>query len=227
MNNKIILGVIIFSVLIVGGIFTFKPTPKNEPGNKTTKNIETNNQISDIDSNLLADNYTLNTEKSIINWKAERIIGNKHYGTVIFKNGFINLTEDGNISGEFVADMTSLLSLDASGKMKEMLENHLKSTDFFDTTNFPEAKFVITNSEKQADNKYLITGDMTIKNITNEIQVPVELSQENNTPKATTEFYIDRTLWDIHYDSGKFFATIGDKAIRDEIQFNIEVYAST
>jgi len=36
---------------------------------------------------------------------------------------------------------------------------------------------------------------------------------------------IDRTLWDIRYQSGKFFDLIADRAISDSIEFDIKIIA--
>jgi hypothetical protein len=40
---------------------------------------------------------------------------------------------------------------------------------------------------------------------------------------ANSEFSIDRTKWDIKYDSGNFFQDLGDRAIKDDIYFNINI----
>ena len=38
---------------------------------------------------------------------------------------------------------------------------------------------------------------------------------------ASAELNIDRTKWDIKYKSGSIFKDLGDKAILDEIKFEI------
>jgi hypothetical protein len=41
--------------------------------------------------------------------------------------------------------------------------------------------------------------------------------------KATAKITIDRTKWDIKYGSDKFFEDLADKAIKDEIEFDVTV----
>ena len=40
---------------------------------------------------------------------------------------------------------------------------------------------------------------------------------------ANAEFSIDRTRWGIEYSSGTIFAELGDKAIRDNIDYRLEL----
>lgn len=222
---------IIFLIIGLGvlGLFWLVNRQSPEPDEsqtQTTTNTTPAETKTVLDESVSNSTLTLDTTKSVINWQAQKVFTNQHYGTVKLTSGNINLENDEKITGEFIADMRSIVSLDASGKTKKMLENHLHSSDFFDTTQFPEAKFVITNSEKISEAEYILTGNLIIKNISNEIQVPILINQEEGQYKATADFIIDRTLWDIHFGSGKFFAELGDKAIKDEINLQVELYAN-
>jgi hypothetical protein len=48
---------------------------------------------------------------------------------------------------------------------------------------------------------------------------------KDGVAKANGKLVIDRTLWGIRYNSGKFFADLADKAISDSIEFNIKIVA--
>lgn len=48
----------------------------------------------------------------------------------------------------------------------EKRDNHLKSDDFFDAENYPYITFKSTSLEKISENKYKLTGDLTIKGTT-------------------------------------------------------------
>jgi polyisoprenoid-binding protein YceI len=48
-------------------------------------------------------------------------------------------------------------------------DKHLKSDDFFNAEKFPEIKFKSTKFEKLDDNKYKITGDLTMRDVTKEV----------------------------------------------------------
>lgn len=51
----------------------------------------------------------------------------------------------------------------------EKRDSHLRTDDFFNAEKFPEIKFKSTSFEKVGDNKYKITGDLTIRDITKKV----------------------------------------------------------
>lgn len=55
----------------------------------------------------------------------------------------------------------------------EQRDGHLKSADFFDAEQFPQLRFVSTAVEKNGSD-YQLTGDLTIKNVTQSVTLNVE-----------------------------------------------------
>jgi polyisoprenoid-binding protein YceI len=116
-------------------------------------------------------------------------------------------------------------------EMNKKLTNHLFSEDFFNVAQHNSAKFEITNVEAlptadEQGNTHLISGNLTIKGITNGIKFPAKVSADEAGVNATAKFDIDRTLWNIEYRSGKIFPEIGDKLIYDEIGFEVNLSAN-
>ena len=62
---------------------------------------------------------------------------------------------------------------------------------------------------------------MTIKDITNRITFEANINVKGKSYLADSNLKIDRTKWDIKYKSGNFFTDLGDKAILDDIEFDI------
>jgi polyisoprenoid-binding protein YceI len=58
----------------------------------------------------------------------------------------------------------------------ERRDGHLKSDDFFNAEKFPEIKFKASSFEKLGDNKYKITGDMTIRDVTKTVTFDATLN---------------------------------------------------
>ncbi|MFO7447834.1 MAG: YceI family protein [Ignavibacteriaceae bacterium] len=52
-------------------------------------------------------------------------------------------------------------------------DNHLKSTDFFESEKYPKIIFKSKSIKKIDDENYKLTGDFTIKNITKELELDV------------------------------------------------------
>lgn len=55
----------------------------------------------------------------------------------------------------------------------EMRDKHLKSDDFFNAEQYPNMVFKSTSFKKLSDNKYLLSGNLTIRNITRPVRFNV------------------------------------------------------
>lgn len=170
-------------------------------------------------------NYTIDTKKSNVAWEGKKITG-KHNGNVNLKSGTL-VIKGGNIAGgSFVIDMNSITCTDIENEeYNKKLVAHLKNDDFFATEKHPTASIVLKKIKrfKSEAGKYELTADLTIKGITKSIVFPAKLEKVGNTYKATADITIDRTLWNIQYGSSKFFDALGDKAIKDDINFSVEL----
>jgi polyisoprenoid-binding protein YceI len=63
-------------------------------------------------------------------------------------------------------------------------DKHLKSDDFFNAEKFPEIKFKSTKFEKLGDNKYKITGDLTMRDVTKKVTFDAVLNGTLKTDKG-------------------------------------------
>ena len=154
--------------------------------------------------------------ESQVLWKGYKVTG-QHEGTIALTEGSLSFADQVLTGGSFTVDMTSLVATDLDGEMKGKLEGHLKSDDFFGTETHPTAQLVITQVGVDAAGEYQVTGDLSIKGITQPVSFPMTVAA--NT--ATASLKIDRTLYDIRYGSNNFFENLGDKAINNE--FDLEV----
>lgn len=153
------------------------------------------------------------TDASKVTWKGYKVTGS-HMGTIDLQSGAL-MFEDGKLTGgEFTVDMSTLISTDLQGGMKEKLEGHLKSDDFFGVESNPTSKLVFTNVEASGKNRYKVTGDLTIKGTTKAVTFDVSVYGS----KATATLTIDRSEFDVRYGSGSFFDNLGDKTIYDDFE---------
>ncbi|WP_372636941.1 YceI family protein [Fodinibius sp.] len=72
-----------------------------------------------------------------------------------------------NAKASFTADIDSITTNNNDR------DQHLKSDDFFNAEEYPQLKFESTNFEKVTDGKYKVTGDLTIRDVTKEIELDV------------------------------------------------------
>ena len=164
------------------------------------------------------DKKEVKTEASKVTWKAYKVTGS-HAGTVDLQSGALQFEEEKLSGGEFVVNMTSLVTTDDLGDMKAKLEGHLKSDDFFGVATHPTAKLIFTEVMASGKNSYEVTGDLTIKGITKPVTFDVSIYGS----KATATLKVDRANYDVRYGSGSFFENLGDKAIYDEFDLVVDL----
>lgn len=167
------------------------------------------------------DKYSVDLDASIIEWKGFKPTGS-HYGTINLESGVFNVSGGEINSGTFLIKMSTIKDADSSAK----LEGHLKSPDFFDVEKYPNAAFEITGLE-DVEGKTMLSGNLTLKEVKNNVTFSVSVTNENNTMTLSSEsFTIDRTKWNVQYKSKSIFDNLGDKFINDDIELKITVKAS-
>lgn len=120
--------------------------------------------------------------------------------------------------------MNSLRSLDIQNEnMRNTLDNHLKSDDFFSVDTYPEANLLFKEINLNENGTFSIIADMTLRGTTNEISIDeAKITQiDENTILAETFFEVDRTEFNIRYGSGKFFQNLENSLINDKIEFKV------
>lgn len=99
----------------------------------------------------------------------------KHLGISTFRGSFgtfegnITVGEDGIEAIEGSFDVSSVQV------PEEQLIGHLLSPDFFDAENHPKGTFVSTGVTRSDDVTYEVTGDMTLRGVTNQVVLAVEV----------------------------------------------------
>ncbi len=169
--------------------------------------------------------YKVDKRQSKVNWTGKKVSG-AHEGTIKVADG--KLISDGKTitGGTFDIDMSSITCSDLKDQgYNDKLVGHLKSDDFFSAEKFPKSTLVIKSATSQGKDQYKITGDLTIKGITKPIEFPAAVQISGSEIKATAKIIVDRTLYDIKYGSGSFFDNLGDKAINNEFELNVDLVA--
>ncbi len=168
-----------------------------------------------------ADVYTVDVTKSTITWEGKKFAGS-HNGTVGLTSGTLAFNGKKLAEGGFIANMTTIKDADKNAG----LEKHLKADDFFGVDKFPAANFVIKKVTGNGANVN-VTGDLTIKGITNSITFPATIAwNADNTVTATADkITIDRTKFGVQYKSKSVFSNIGDNFIYDEFTLAVKLIA--
>jgi len=174
--------------------------------------------------------YKLQPQLSTLGWEGKAVT-HGHNGTMQFASGDLQVNGDQVVGGTVVVDMKTLKATDITdAENHAKFVGHMSSDDFFSAEKYPTSTFKITSvkpiagAAANADNA-TITGDMTIKGVTQQISFPAKVGVKNGVAAATGKVTIDRTKFGLKYGSKTFFDSIGDKAIYDEFTLAFNVVA--
>lgn len=172
------------------------------------------------------DTFKVDLASSSIAWTAKKVTGANH-GSIDMQIGELWLQKANVVGGRFQVDMASVKNEDLPKAYRPKLEQHLKSSDFFDVEAFPLAYFVITGIShiSQGAYNYNIVGELTIKGIAQEVSFPAKIKVRGNRLAAFGKLQIDRRKFDIRYGSQSFFDNLGDRAIDDYFDLEIKLAA--
>lgn len=114
-------------------------------------------------------------------------------------------------------------SVDTRQKQRD---DHLRSPDFFNVAEFPKMVFKSTNVSLIDKTKAILTGDLTIKDITKPVSLTVEFNGMSKSPWGTTSAgfsakgKVNRKDWDLTWNQT---LETGGVLVGDEVDINIEI----
>lgn len=154
--------------------------------------------------------------KSSIVWTGYAEAGNySPSGTIAVKSGRLSVRNGSIKSGTITIDMTTLKHENND------LEKHLKDSDFFHCEKFPIASFTASTMKGT-----ILSGKLTIKGITKLVSFPVQVNQKDGVFFIRGNLKIDRTLFNIKYNSSSFFQDLGSYAIKNEFLLAISIVST-
>ena len=108
----------------------------------------------------------------------------------------------------------------------EQRDGHLKSDDFFAAEKFPKLTFVSKSFAKKSDDKYTLTGDLTIRGTTKPIALDVEYGGNMTDPygQAKSGFEINGVI--NRKDFGLTWGAVteaGGVVVSDEVKLHLNV----
>jgi polyisoprenoid-binding protein YceI len=174
--------------------------------------------------------YSIDPALSEVEWVG-RNPNSRHFGTVGIAEGLFNIKER-VIAGRIEIDMTTIHNKNLQGDaLQPVLENHLRSDDFFFTQLFPKAVFTLKKAERIEPGwltavNYHVFGDLKLRGVSADLDFDstVSLFAENSLV-LEAHFDIDRTRWQVIYGSTRFFEHLGMHKVFDVISLQLRLVA--
>lgn len=107
-------------------------------------------------------------------------------------------------------------------------DGHLTSPDFFDVATYPTITFVATGFEVSGDDTVEVTGDLTIKGVTNPVTVPFEFGGAATDPFGNHrvgfegQVTVNRKDWGLTWNAA---LETGGVLVSDKVTLEFEVSA--
>ena len=168
-----------------------------------------------------AQNWKIDPAHSSIHFTAEYLLITDVDGDIKkFEGTFSSTNPDwSDLKAEVTADVGSI----STGN--EMRDKHLKSDDFFNAEKYPVITFKSKSVKMLSKNKYVLTGDLTIRDVTKTVELPVLYGGTVKDPwgnikagfKATGK--INRKDFNLKYSNA---AATGEAVVGDEVEFKID-----
>ena len=155
--------------------------------------------------------YAITPATSKVEWTGSKVTGS-HDGSFTAFSGTIDYA--GAIEKSTVTidiDTTSITTT------PQMLLDHLKSPDFFDTAKYPKAQFVSTSIVQKEGTTYTVTGNLDLHGVKKAITFPATITANADAVEAKATFSINRKDFGINY-AGK-----ANDLIRDDVVIKLAV----
>jgi polyisoprenoid-binding protein YceI len=121
--------------------------------------------------------YELDTHHTDLGFTAKHMVFTTVRGRFNEYDGFVEVDGDDftNAKGEFTLQVASIDSAN------EKRDEHLRSADFFNAAEYPVLTFRPAGVAAKGDDRYAVTGDLTIRDVTKPIELDVKV--EGRIPK--------------------------------------------
>lgn len=186
--------------------------------------LTTSHAIAD-DGNMIADTWDIDRSHSNISFSIT------HFFTPVdgsFEEYNADIQFDPNDLENSSIDVT--IPVASINTKNERRDNHLKSEDFFNTSEWPNIEFVSNRIEQAGDNEFVAHGELTIRDVTREFELPFTLLGVMDHPMQdgkkvagiSANAELNRTDYGVGVGDWAATAVVGDEV---NIRLNLELTA--
>ncbi len=168
--------------------------------------------------------YTLDLAHTRIGFSARHAMVTKVRGQFNEFNGSAHLDTE-NPSNSTVEITIKVASIDTRNADRDA---HLRTNDFLAMEEFPEITFRSTSVDKAGDNKFDVTGDLTIRGVSKPVTINFELNGGTQDPWGNFRVGFDgnasinRKDWGVNWNAA---LEAGGVMVSDKVNLEFEVEA--
>ncbi|UNK72422.1 YceI family protein [Microbacterium sp. H1-D42] len=102
----------------------------------------------------------------------------KHAMVTTVRGAFNDVTGHLHVDTEHPENSWAKVTMDVTSvdTRSKQRDDHLRSADFFEADTWPQITFVSTHIEEVDDRAFSVTGDLTIRDVTRQVMIPLALT---------------------------------------------------
>ncbi|MEZ6002216.1 YceI family protein [Hyphomonas sp.] len=163
-----------------------------------------------------AGTYVLDPAHGKITWSVS------HMGFSTYTGQFsgVSATMDLDPAAPEASTLEAAIDVNSVGTLNAALDNHLKTPDFFDVANFPEASFTATSVELTDADSAVVSGDLTLRGVTRPVSFTADFNKAGVNPldsKFSLGFDGYATI-----QRSEFGVSYGVPMISDDVDLHLE-----
>ena len=154
----------------------------------------------------------------------------KHFDIAYVKGRFKSFSGQINVNEQDLLKSTVELTIDANSldsQAVQMREDLIKGEEMLETSKYPTITFRSTNIKQQGGTGFLVTGDLTLRGTTKQVQIPIQFGGLVNTrmgPKAGFSGELTLNKSDFNVPFNREFEP-GRAVVADEIKIELQIEA--
>lgn len=173
-------------------------------------------------SDLTPGTWNVDPSHSGLNFSVKHLMVSKVRGRFGSFNGSLEIAAD-----PLQSTVTASADVDSISTGDQGRDDHLKSADFFDATNFPTIEFKSTKIEADGDD-FVLFADLTIRGITKNVKFELEFEGIGKDPwgniKAgfTADAEINRKDWGLEWNAA---LETGGVLVGEKVKLQLDIQA--
>lgn len=170
--------------------------------------------------------YVLDPAHGKITWSVD------HMGFSTYVGQFTDVaaTLDLDVRNPAASTLSATIDTDSVGTLNDQLDSHLRTADFLDTANFPQAQFTATSMRLIDRDSAAITGNLTLRGVTRPVTIEADFNQAGINPvdqKYTLGFDGEATIKRSDFGINHGLPMLGDEVTLSlEAEFKLKEQAN-
>ncbi len=168
--------------------------------------------------------YTIDLSHSTVQFKVRHLGFSKVTGRFSTFEGSVHVNPEqlGSMEANATIQTASITT------SNEQRDQHLRSADFFDTESFPTLSFVSKAATVVSDERLTLTGDLTIRDTTRQVELDVEYLGQARDPWGGERVAFEARTKINRTDFGLTWNTVletGGLLVSEEVEIVLEIQA--